>query len=74
MELLTCRDGRAGCTFEVVAYATERSALPVAAWVEGEPESPGSPASCDGDGPVVVPIKSASVGGGAFKLQLFAEC
>lgn len=52
----------------------ERAALPMSAWVEGEPGSPGSPASCDGEGPVIVPIKSACVGGGAFKLQLFAEC
>jgi len=58
----------------VVAYAVERAALPMSAWVEGEPGSPGSPASCDGEGPVIVPIKSACVGGGAFKLQLFAEC
>ena len=61
----------AGCTFEVVAYTAQKSSMPKESWVEGEPQSPVS--SNGGDLPSLVPIKSAQVGSGAFRVQLYAE-
>ncbi len=61
----------AGCTFEVVAYTSQRNSVPKEIWVDGEPQSPVS--SSGGDLPSLVPIKSAQVGSGAFRVQLYAE-
>ncbi len=61
---------RAGCTFEVVAYTTNRNSVPQETWVDGEPASP---VSNSGDLSSIVPIKSCQAGSGAFRLQLFAE-
>ena len=62
---------RAGCTFEVVAYTSQRSSIPKDTWVDGEPHSPVS--HNGGDLPSLVPIKSAQVGSGALRVQLYAE-
>ena len=61
----------AGCTFEVVAYTTNRGSVPAESWVEGEPASPAS--STGGDLPSLMPIKSAQAGSGAFRVNLYAE-
>ena len=61
----------AGCTFEVVAYTSQRSSIPKDTWVDGEPQSPVS--HNGGDLPSLVPIKSAQVGSGALRVQLYAE-
>ncbi|CAK0736167.1 hypothetical protein CVIRNUC_000702 [Coccomyxa viridis] len=60
-----------GCTFEVVAYTSQRSSIPKDTWVDGEPQSPVS--HNGGDLPSLVPIKSAQVGSGALRVQLYAE-
>ena len=62
--------GDAGCTFEVAAYTTNRSALPLQLWVEDEEcERPlGAPA------PTITPIMSAKIGDDVFQMQLYAEC
>ena len=114
----------AGCTFEVLAYASDRAALPIASWVDSDPGrggvgggaawlgaysddsvSGGEENSSDGgaspgvslpdDGAArgvgtngspsshphhphhhrhsILPLKSASAGGGALSLQVYVE-
>lgn len=60
----------AGCTFEVSAYTTDRSSLPLQLWVEDEERERrlGAPE------PTITPIKSAKVGTDAVQIQLYAEC
>ena len=60
----------AGCTFEVAAYTTDRSSLPLQLWVEDEEcERPlGAPA------PVITPIKSTRLASDVLQMQLYAEC
>ncbi len=57
-----------GCTFEVVAFTTDRASVPADAWVE-EQLAPGFLELQQAE---IVPIKSCSVAG-AFQLQLFTE-
>lgn len=59
-----------GCSFEVAAYTTDRSSLPLQLWVEDEElERPlGAPA------PTITPIKSAKVATDVLQMQLYAEC
>lgn len=59
-----------GCTFEVAAYTTDRSALPLQLWVEDEEceRRLGAPE------PSITPIKSAKLGIDLLQIQLFAEC
>ena len=72
MPHLANNDGScAGCTFEVVAYTSQRSSIPKGTWVDGDPQSPVSHGG--GDLPSLVPIKSAQVGSGALRVQLYAE-
>ncbi len=56
------------CTFEVVAYTTDRSSVPTATWAEEQPV----PGFLELPQAEIVPIKSCSVEG-AFRLQLFSE-
>ncbi len=60
----------AGCTFEVAAYTTDRSSLPLQLWIEDEEceRRLGAPE------PTITPIKSARLGADIFQMQLFAEC
>lgn len=59
-----------GCTFEVAAYTTDRSALPLQLWVEDEEceRRLGAPE------PSITPIKSAKLGTDILQIQLYAEC
>ncbi|KAL0033194.1 hypothetical protein WJX79_009023 [Trebouxia sp. C0005] len=59
-----------GCTFEVAAYTTDRSSLPLQLWIEDEEceRRLGAPE------PTITPIKSAKLGADIFQMQLFAEC
>lgn len=59
-----------GCTFEVAAYTTDRSSLPLQLWIEDEEceRRLGAPE------PTITPIKSATLGADIFQMQLFAEC
>lgn len=59
-----------GCTFEVAAYTTDRSSLPLQLWVEDEEceRRLGAPE------PTITPIKSAKIGQDAVQMQLYAEC
>ena len=59
-----------GCTFEVAAYTTDRSALPLQLWVEDEEceRRLGAPE------PSITPIKSAKLGAEILQIQLYAEC
>ncbi|KAL3136917.1 hypothetical protein ABBQ32_006524 [Trebouxia sp. C0010 RCD-2024] len=59
-----------GCTFEVAAYTTDRSALPLQLWVEDEEceRRLGAPE------PSIMPIKSAKLGTNLLQIQLYAEC
>ena len=60
----------AGCVFEVAAYTTDRSSLPLQLWVEDEEceRSLGAPE------PAITPIKSAKLGNNVLQIQLYAEC
>ena len=59
-----------GCNFEVAAYTTDRSALPLQLWVEDEEceRRLGAPE------PTITPIKSAKLGTEILQMQLYAEC
>lgn len=59
-----------GCVFEVAAYTTDRSSLPLQLWVEDEEceRSLGAPE------PAITPIKSAKLGNNVLQIQLYAEC
>lgn len=59
-----------GCTFEVAAYTSDRSALPLQLWVEDEEceRRLGAPE------PGITPIKSAKLGTDLLQIQLYAEC
>ena len=59
-----------GCTFEVAAYTTDRSSLPLQLWVEDEEceRRLGAPE------PIITPIKSAKIGQDTVQMQLYAEC
>lgn len=59
-----------GCTFEVAAYTTDRSSLPLQLWVEDEEYERrlGAPE------PTITPIKSAKLGADIVQIQLYAEC
>ncbi|DBB04621.1 hypothetical protein WJX77_012570 [Trebouxia sp. C0004] len=59
-----------GCAFEVAAYTTDRSSLPLQLWIEDEEceRRLGAPE------PTITPIKSAKLGADIFQMQLFAEC
>lgn len=57
-----------GCAFELLAYTTDRRALPADTWAEERP----TPGQLELEEAEIVPIKSAAVEG-AFQLQLFAE-
>ena len=61
-----------GCSFELVAYTTDRRCgLPAADWVEEQPAA--GPGGVELAAPAeIVPVKSCAVEG-AFQLQLFAE-
>ena len=55
----------------MVAYTAQRSSIPKDTWVDGDPQSPVFRSG--GDLPSLVPIKSAQVGSGALRVQLYAE-